>query len=369
MNTIAYLIICLYNVVIIKNVEVIYMIKAGIVGSTGYAGYQLSAILSQHKNVSIVFLSSHNYSNMKFSDVFGNLEGILDKLCIDMQNVESKLTEIDVLFLALPHGQSFDLVEKALSTGVKVIDLGADYRLRDSSAYESWYGVMHKLTNQLKDAVYGLPELNRKNISGSSLVANPGCYPTASVLALAPLVQHGLIDNKSIIIDAKSGVSGAGRSANLSTMFCECSESVKAYNVGTHRHTPEIEQQLSDVAGDKIVLSFTPHLVPMSRGILATCYGNLKKNVTQNELYDLYRSYYKNETFVRITENLPETRQVKGSNICNIAVRMDERTNRVIAISAIDNLIKGAAGQAVQNMNILFGIYEHAGLDMIPNIL
>lgn len=345
------------------------MVKVGVVGSTGYAGYQLSAILSQHKNVSIVFLSSHNYSNMRISEVYRNLNGILEKLCIDIQSVEGRLSEIDVLFLALPHGQSFDLVEKALSAGVKVIDLGADYRLKDYKTYENWYGVTHNLTDSLENAVYGLPEINRENISAANLVANPGCYPTASILALAPLMHAGIIDNKSVIIDAKSGVTGAGRSANLSSLFCECNDSVKAYNVAAHRHTPEIEQQLSDVAGEKILLSFTPHLVPMSRGILATCYGNLKKPVSQNELYDLYNSYYKNENFIRIVETLPETRYVRGSNICDIAVRVDERTNRVIAVSAIDNLIKGAAGQAVQNMNILFGFYEHAGLDMIPNVL
>lgn len=345
------------------------MVKVGVVGATGYAGYQLSMILSRHEKASIVFLSSHNYSNMKFSDVYGNLRGFLDNLCIDMQDVGSYLTKIDVLFLALPHGQSFDLVEKALVLGVKVIDIGADYRLRDYLNYERWYGVTHKLTDILKDAVYGLPELYRDSISKANLVANPGCYPTASILALAPLVSTGTIDNASIIIDAKSGVSGAGRSANVSTLFCECGESIKAYNIATHRHTPEIEQQLSDAAGEKITLSFTPHLVPMNRGILATCYGNLKKNISQNELYGLYQSYYKNENFIRITDSLPETRYVKGSNICDIAVRVDERTKRVIAVSAIDNLIKGAAGQAVQNMNILFGLNERMGLDMLPDIL
>jgi N-acetyl-gamma-glutamyl-phosphate reductase len=359
----------MYNTFNSKGIEVIYMVKVGIVGSTGYAGYQLSVILSQHKNVSIVFLSSHNYSNMRLSDVYGNLGGILEKICIDIHEVEYSLAKIDILFLALPHGQSFDLVKKALSTGVKVIDLGADYRLRSNIDYEKWYGVAHKLPEHLGDAVYGLPEINRSKISSSNLVANPGCYPTASILALAPLIQSGVLDNSSIIIDAKSGVSGAGRSANVSSLFCECSESVKAYNIGTHRHTPEIEQQLSDVAGDKIVLSFTPHLVPMSRGILATCYGNLKKSITQNQVYDLYKSYYKNEGFVRVRENLPETRHVRGSNICDISVRVDERTNRVVAVSAIDNLIKGAAGQAVQNLNIISGFYEHEGLDMIPNIL
>lgn len=345
------------------------MIKVGIVGSTGYAGYQLSAILSQHKSASLVFLASHSYSGMKISDIYGNLRGIMDNLCIDIHSVESRLSKIDALFLALPHGQSFDLVEKALSLGVKVIDLGADYRLRDNKEYEKWYGMEHKLAGILKDAVYGLPELNREKIAGSSLVANPGCYPTASILALAPLLHEGIIDNTSIIIDAKSGVSGAGRSANISSLFCECNESVKAYNIAAHRHTPEIEQQLSEVAGEKILLSFTPHLVPMVRGILATCYGNLRKDISQDELYDLYRSYYKNENFVRVTDTLPETRYVKGSNFCDIAVRVDERTNRVIAVSTIDNLIKGAAGQAVQNMNILFGLYEHVGLDMIPGVL
>lgn len=345
------------------------MIKVGVVGSTGYAGYQLSTILSQHKNVSIVFLASHNYSHMKFSEVYGSLGGILENVCIDIQEVEYKLGNIDVLFLALPHGQSFELVNKAISSGVKVIDLGADYRLRSNEDYEKWYGTPHKLPGLLGTAAYGLPETNRKNIASSSLVANPGCYPTASILALAPLLHHGILDNSSIIIDAKSGVSGAGRATNVSTMFCECSESVKAYNVASHRHTPEIEQQLSDVAGERIILSFTPHLVPMSRGILATCYGSLKKKATQKELYDMYKNYYKNEAFVRITDNLPETRNVRSSNICDIGLRVDERTNRVVAVSAIDNLIKGAAGQAVQNMNILCGLYEHVGLDMVPNIL
>jgi N-acetyl-gamma-glutamyl-phosphate reductase len=345
------------------------MIKVGIVGSTGYAGYQLSAILSQHKNVSIRFLSSHNYSEMRLSDVYGNLRGILDMPCIDIHKAEDKLPDIDLLFLALPHGQSFDLVEKALSAGVKVIDLGADYRLKDYTEYEKWYGLPHRLSGVLDKAVYGLPELNRKKLAKSKLVANPGCYPTASALALAPLLHAGIIDNSSIIIDAKSGISGAGRSAGIASLYCECSESVKAYSIASHRHTPEIEQQLADVAGSKVLVSFTPHLIPMSRGILATCYGSLKKSIIQNELYEVYKSYYYKENFIRITDSLPETRFVKGSNMCDIAIRVDERTNRVIVVSAIDNLVKGAAGQAVQNMNILFGLYEHAGLDIIPNII
>lgn len=345
------------------------MIRVGVVGSTGYAGYQLSTILSRHKNVSLVFLASHNYSHMKFSEVYGSLDGILENVCIDMHEVEDKFAKIDVLFIALPHGQSFELVEKAVASGVKVIDLGADYRLRSNEDYEKWYGTSHKLPVMLNAAAYGQPETNRKNITGSSLIANPGCYPTASILALAPLLHYGVLDNSSIIIDAKSGVSGAGRGTSVSSMFCECSESVKAYNVTSHRHTPEIEQQLSDIAGEKVVLSFTPHLVPMSRGILATCYGSLNNRTSQEELYDMYKSYYKNEAFVRVMDNLPETKNVRSSNLCDIGLRVDERTNRVIAVSAIDNLIKGAAGQAVQNMNILCGLYEHVGLDMIPNVL
>lgn len=359
----------MYNTLIIKGIEVIYMIKVGVVGSTGYAGYQLSTILSQHKNVSLVFLASHNYSHMKFSEVYGSLDGILENVCIDIHEVQDKLPKIDVLFVALPHGQSFELVEQAIALGVKVIDLGADYRLRSNEDYEKWYGTPHKLPVMLNTAVYGQPETNRKNIASSSLIANPGCYPTASILALAPLLHNGVLDTSSIIIDAKSGVSGAGRGTSVSSMFCECSESVKAYNVTSHRHTPEIEQQLSDIAGEKVVLSFTPHLVPMSRGILATCYGSLKNGTTQEELYDMYKSYYKNEVFVRVMDNLPETRNVRSSNLCDIGLRVDQRTNRVVAVSAIDNLIKGAAGQAVQNMNILCGLYEHVGLDMIPNVL
>lgn len=344
------------------------VIKAGVLGSTGYAGQQLSAMLSRHRQVDIVFLSSNNYSNSKFSDVYGNYKGFIDNLCIDMQSAMHKLAEIDVLFLALPHGQSFEIVEKALSLGVKVIDIGSDYRLKDVKNFENWYGVKHLLADVLPQSVYGLPELYRNKIKAASLIANPGCYPTASTLAVAPLFKLGLIDKTDLIIDAKSGVSGAGRSASIPSLFCECSESVKAYGVTSHRHTPEIEQTLGDLAGEPVIISFTPHLIPMNRGILATCYAKLKDTVSQAELYEAYREFYQGEPFIRIIDSLPETRFVANSNLCDIALRVDQRTGRIIVLSAIDNLVKGAAGQAVQNMNILFEIEETEGINMIPTI-
>ncbi len=344
------------------------MIKAGIIGATGYAGQQLSAMLSMHKQVDILFLSSNSYVDKKFSEVYGNYQGFIDETCIDMQSALHKLADTDVLFLALPHGQSFEIVEKALAQGVKVIDIGSDYRLKAVKDFEKWYGVGHLLADVLPQAVYGLPELYRDKIRGASLVANPGCYPTAGTLAAAPLFKQGLIDSSSLIIDAKSGVSGAGRSASIPSLFCECNESIKAYGVASHRHTPEIEQTLSDQAGEPVTITFTPHLVPMNRGILATCYAKLKDPVSQAELYQAFRSFYQDEPFVRVVDALPETRYVTGSNLCDIALRVDQRTGRVIVVSAIDNLVKGAAGQAVQNMNILFDFEETEGINRIPMV-
>ncbi|CAH2213329.1 N-acetyl-gamma-glutamyl-phosphate reductase [Tepidibacter aestuarii] len=341
------------------------MIKAGVIGSTGYAGQQLVWFLNNHPDVKINFLSSHSYSGVSFSKIYGNYSKNLESICVDIKEAENKLSEIDILFIALPHGKSFDLVKKALSLGVKVIDLGADFRLKDHNVYKKWYGLDHQAINLLPKSVYGLPELNRNIIKESNLIANPGCYPTASILALTPLLKFNIIDSSSIIIDAKSGVSGAGRSLNTSVLYGECNESIKAYSVSSHRHTPEIEQVLSNANYKDISLLFTPHLVPMNRGILATCYGNLLKDISQEELYEIYSSFYKNESFVRIIEEIPETKWVKGSNICDIAIRVDERTKKVIIISAIDNLIKGAAGQAVQNMNIMFNLDENKGLDLL----
>ncbi len=341
------------------------MINAGLIGSTGYAGQQLVWFLNNHPNVNINFLSSHSYSGVSFSKIYGNYSKHIESICVDIKEAESKLSEIDILFIALPHGKSFELVKKALNLGVKVIDLGADFRLKDHNVYKKWYDLDHQAINLLPQSVYGLPELNRNIIKNSNLIANPGCYPTASILALTPLLKSNIIDSSSIIIDAKSGVSGAGRALNTSILYGECNESIKAYSVSSHRHTPEIEQMLSQVNNKDVSLLFTPHLVPMNRGILATCYGNLINDISQEELYEIYSSFYKNESFIRVIEEIPETKWVKGSNICDIAIRVDERTKKVIIISAIDNLIKGAAGQAVQNMNIMFNIDENKGLDLL----
>jgi len=341
------------------------MIKAGVVGATGYAGQQLIWLLHNHQMSKILFASSHNYADKSFSDLYGQYYGHLEKVCINIQEAKENLSAIDVLFIALPHGKSFEIAEMALELGVKVIDLGADFRLKSAETYKEWYKLEHGCSNLLTKSVYGLPELYGDKIKKADLIANPGCYPTASILALTPLLKHHLIDPLSIIIDAKSGVSGAGRKANLATQFTECNESIKAYGVASHRHTPEIEQELSNVYGDDVVLSFTPHLVPMNRGILAVCYGNLSEMVSEETIMEIYKDFYKNKPFVRVMESPPETRWVKGSNLCDITVKVDKRTNRVICISAIDNLMKGAAGQAVQNMNLMFGFEETEGLEII----
>lgn len=341
------------------------MIKAGIVGATGYAGEQLAWFLYKHPKVEVEFYASHNYADMAYNEIYNNFYGYIDNICVNMETAISKLSNINVLFIALPHGKAFKITEKALSLGVKVIDLGADFRLESKEVYEEWYGVKHEASQLLENAVYGLTELNREDIKKCNLLANPGCYPTATILALTPLLKNNLIEPKSIIVDAKSGVSGAGRAANIGSLFTECNESIKAYAVATHRHTPEIEQELSKVSIEDVMICFTPHLVPMNRGILSTCYGTLKKDVTTEELIALYRDFYKENFFIKIIDGLPETRWVRGSNLCHIGINVDKRTKRVIIISAIDNLIKGAAGQAVQNMNIMFGLEETTSLEII----
>ncbi|MTI65033.1 MAG: N-acetyl-gamma-glutamyl-phosphate reductase [Firmicutes bacterium] len=341
------------------------MIKVGVIGSTGYAGQQLVWLLNNHKNVEIVFLSSHSYANKAYTKVYPQYRQFNENICIDMESALSKLDDIDLLFLALPHGKTFEITKKAIDKNVRVIDLSADLRLKSQSEYEKWYKLRHKLPKEIKNAVYGLCELNREKIKTTKLLANPGCYPTASILSLAPLVFNKLIEPSSIIIDAKSGVSGAGRKANLSTLYGECNESLKAYKVSSHRHTPEIEQELSKFTDKDITLSFTPHLVPMNRGILATSYAKLTKKVNEEDIFNLYNKFYKDEYFIRIIKDLPETRFVKGTNICDISLRVDIRTKRVIIVSAIDNLIKGAAGQAVQNMNIMFDFNENEGLNLL----
>lgn len=340
------------------------MIKVGVVGATGYAGQQLVWLLSQHPYVKIIYLNSHNNTDTPYVDLYGNYYGFMNKNTVNMQYAEEKLEDLDVLFLALPHGKSFEIVKKAMNLGVKVIDLGSDYRLKNKEVYKDWYGLEHGYEEILKTSVYGLVELKREEIRKARLVANPGCYPTASILAAAPIIKNALVDPDTLIIDAKSGVSGAGRASNISTLYCECNDSIKAYGVASHRHTPEIEQELALLGGKEAFISFTPHLVPMNRGILSVCYAKLKVKLSLEELYEIYRGFYDGEFFVKVIETLPETRWVKGSNQCHIGLRVDKRTGRIIIISAIDNLMKGAAGQALQNMNLMCGFDETLGLQM-----
>lgn len=339
------------------------MIKAGIVGATGYAGQQLYYILNNHKNVKVEFISAHSSVDVCISELYGNYRNIIQQKCIDMNEAIERLDDIDVIFLALPHGTAFDLVEIAYKKGVKVIDIGADYRIDDAKVYEDWYNVEHKNPELIKEAVYGLCEIKRDRIKEAKIIANPGCYTTASILAMYPLIKHGLVDEKKVIIDAASGTSGAGRSAKVDNLFCEVNENYKAYGVTNHRHTPEIEQELTKASNEEVLISFTPHLVPMARGILATCYGFLKEEVSEEKVKEIYEEEYGKEPFIRLLDVFPQTKWVRGTNLCDISFKIDKRTGRIVVISAIDNLVKGAAGQAVQNMNIIFGFEETEGID------
>ena len=343
------------------------MINVGIVGSTGYGGCELVRFLLTHPNVNIEWVSSRTYSDQEYSDVYKSYFTLLDQKCVD-EDIEKYLDNVDVVFFATPQGVCAKMVNENVLKKVKVIDLSADYRIKDVETYESWYGIKHASPEFIQEAVYGLCEINREKTKGARLIANPGCYTTCSILSIYPMVKEGLIDPKSIIIDAKSGTSGAGRGAKVPNLFCEVNENIKAYGVGTHRHTPEIEEQLGYAAGEEVLINFTPHLVPMQRGILVTAYANLKKEVTYEEVKAVYDKYYKKEQFIRVLENEtpPETRWVEGSNYVDVSFKIDERTGRIIMMGALDNLIKGAAGQAVQNMNIIFGLPENEGLQQVP---
>ena len=338
------------------------MIKAAVIGATGYAGCELVNILSSHKDVKLSYLASHSYQGKRFSDVYPSFYRKVDSLLME-DDIEKAASVSDVIFLALPHGLASKVVTRDILREKVVIDLGADFRLKKRDVYESWYKSEHHSPDLLKEAVYGLPEIHRDEIKNAHLIANPGCYTTCSILTLYPLLKHGLVETGGIIVDAKSGVSGAGRSEKTANLFCEVNESVKAYGVAGHRHTPEIEQELSFASGSDVVISFTPHLIPMQRGILSTCYASLKKGVSKDDVDKAYISCYASEPFIRITDHIPETRYVRGTNFCDISFRIDERANRIISIGAIDNLMKGAAGQAVENMNIAFGFDETEALD------
>lgn len=343
------------------------MIRAGIIGSTGYAGGELVRILTAHKDAEIVWYGSRSYIDKKYADVYQNMFQIVDAVCMD-DNMEELADQVDVIFTATPQGLCASLVSKEILSKVKIIDLSADFRMKDVSTYEKWYGLEHKSPQFIEEAVYGLCEINRADVKRARLIANPGCYTTCSILTAYPLAKEGMIDMSTLIIDAKSGTSGAGRGAKLPNLYCEVNENIKAYGVTTHRHTPEIEEQLGLAAGEKILLNFTPHLVPMNRGILVTEYAKLKKGVTYEDIKAVYDKYYAEEKFVRVLEKdvCPETKWVEGSNYADINFKIDERTGRIIMMGAIDNLVKGAAGQAVQNMNLMFGLKESEGLELVP---
>lgn len=338
-------------------------VRTGVLGVTGYAGQQLLALLCAHKKAEVVFLSSNSYVGKTMDEIYPSFTGVCEMPLISTEEALARLSEIDVLFTALPNGLVFDIAKACEKSGVKLIDFSPDFRLQDTEVYEAWYKTPHTATELQKRAVYGLPELHREDIKKATLIANPGCYTTASILALAPLVkEEGLIDLSQIIIDAKSGITGAGRKADVSLLFTEAGESIKAYGIASHRHTPEIEQELSRACEKPIELQFTPHLMPMKRGILATIYVNLKKDVSQEDLYEIYQKQYGEEPFIRIRETILETRFVVGTNFVDLSLRVDKRTKRAIITSSIDNLMKGAASQAVQNMNILFGRDETEGI-------
>ena len=340
------------------------MMKIAIVGASGYTGLELIRLLHCHPEVAVTCLTSEQSAGKRISEVFPTLQGRCDVVLENLEPVRIA-EKADFIFTALPHKAAMEVVPTFLKLGKKVVDLSADYRLSDPAVYGEWYEP-HLNPANLKKAVYGLPEISRSKIKATNLVANPGCYPTSIILGLAPLLKKGLIDLSSIIADSASGVTGAGRSAKVDSLYCEVNEGYKAYGVGgVHRHTPEIEQELSLLAGEPLKITFTPHLVPMDRGILSTIYASPVKKITNETIVKLYHEFYAGEPFVRVLSNgsLPSTAFVRGSNFCDIAPLVDTRTGRIIVVSAIDNLVKGASGQAVQNMNLVCGFPETMGLE------
>ena len=349
------------------------MIRVGIIGATGYAGGELVRILLNHKDAKIVWYGSRSYIDKKYYQVYQNMFQLVDDICKD-DNLEELAKQVDVIFTATPQGFLAGLLSEEILSKVKIVDLSADYRIKDVATYEKWYGIEHKSPQFIEEAVYGLCEINRDKITEKTrLVANPGCYTTCSILTAYPMVKEGMIDVNTLIVDAKSGTSGAGRGAKVPNLFCEVNENMKAYGVASHRHTPEIEEQLGYAGNCQVTINFTPHLVPMNRGILATEYATLKRKPdgtlpTYEEVKAVYDKYYANEKFVRVLDkgSCPETKWVEGSNYVDINFVIDERTGRIIMIGALVNLVKGAAGQAVQNMNLLFGLPESEGLELVP---
>ena len=352
------------------------MIKAGIIGATGYAGGELVRLLTAHPDVEIVWYGSRSYIDKKYYEVYKNMFQIVDAVCLD-DNMEELAKQADVIFTATPQGFCASLINEEILSNAKIVDLSADFRIKDVATYEKWYGIEHKAPQYIEEAAYGLCEINRAAVKNARLVANPGCYPTCSTLSIYPLLKEGLIDPSTVIIDAKSGTSGAGRGAKVDNLYCEVNENIKAYGVANHRHTPEIEEQLSLAAGEEMLINFTPHLVPMNRDILITAYASLKSTLqpdgtrafpSYEEVRAAYDKYYDKEKFVRVLDKnvCPETKWVEGSNYVDVNFKIDERTGRIIMMGAMDNLVKGAAGQAVQNMNLMFGLPETKGLELVP---
>ena len=354
-------------------------IKVGIIGATGYAGQELARLLYTHPEAEVIWYGSRSYVDQPYSSVYGNMRAFADEACRD-DDIAALAKEADVIFTATPQGYLAGVLTEEVLSEAKVIDLSADFRLKDVSVYEKWYKIEHKSPQFLPEAVYGLCEVNREDIRKARLVANPGCFTTCSIESLYPLVKEHAIDPSTIIVDAKSGTSGAGRGAKVQNLFCEVNESIKAYGVTTHRHTPEIEEQLgyayhagepemlAKPGGSPILINFTPHLVPMNRGILATCYATLTEGTDAAKIMEIYKSYYGNEPFIRLLGEggTPETRWVEGSNFLDIGFVIDPRTNRIVVMGTLDNMVKGAAGQAVQNMNLMFGLEETEGLLFPP---
>lgn len=343
------------------------MLRVAIVGASGYTGVELIRILNGHPEAAVTCITSEQSAGKPISSIFPGLRGRCDRILENLEPVRVS-EHADFIFTALPHKAAMEVVPTFLKLGKRVVDLSADYRFNDAATYEKWYEP-HMNAELLGQAVYGLPEVRREQIVEANLVGNPGCYPTSIILGLQPLLKEGLVDLSTIVADAKSGVSGAGRSAKVENLYCEVNDGFKAYGVGgVHRHIPEIEQELSLLAGENVTISFTPHLVPMDRGILSTMYGRLVKDVSTADLVALYADFYKGEPFVRVLPDgqFPSTSFVRGSNFCDIGLTVDRRTDRVIVVSAIDNLVKGASGQAVQNMNLMNGFPEALGLELLP---
>lgn len=343
------------------------MIKAGIIGATGYAGGELARLLLQRDDIEITWFASKSYVGQDYAAIYQNMYQLAQAQCRE-DDMNQMAQEVDVIFTATPQGLCASLINEEILSKTKVIDLSADFRIKDVAVYEEWYKIKHPSPQFIPEAVYGLPEINRDKIRKARLVANPGCYPTCSFLSIYPLAKEGLIDLSTLIIDAKSGTSGAGRGAKVNNLYCEVNESIKAYGVAGHRHTPEIEEQLSYAAGKPVTINFTPHLVPMDRGILVTAYASLAEEVSYEEVKAVYDRYYEKERFVRVLPKdvCPETRWVKGSNFVDVNVKIDPRTKRMIIMGAMDNMVKGAAGQAIQNMNLMFGLPEDKGLRLVP---